>query len=305
MKQKRTKSILCTLLLPAFLLCACTTGEESLLPENKYPMTFTAAVDGLTESRATSDNTWDGGEEVAVQIGGEVKKYAVAADGGLTSTTPFYWQTATETKTVSAWYYGSKYDGNTPSSFTVKTDQSGDGYQQSDFLYAPAIGISFTDNPKRLTFYHQTARVVINVKQGSGNDAIQTNVDLITQVNIKGYLSGTYKLPTSNNTAGTWSSQSNSGSVISRQIATNSDCLKSYAALVIPQNISGQVFIIIKYNGHDFSYTPQTGQANLESGKQYTYTVTLKKNQLEVTVEDNGTSWDDTNSVEINPSERP
>ena len=75
MKQKRTKSTLFAFLLPVLLFSSCAPGEESGLSDGKYPMTFTAQVDGLTATRATSDNSWAGGEEVAIQIGGEVKKY--------------------------------------------------------------------------------------------------------------------------------------------------------------------------------------------------------------------------------------
>lgn len=77
------------------------------LPDGKYPMTFTAAVDGLTVTRTTTENSWEGGEEVAVQIGNTVKKYIVSADKKtLSSSDPFYWEKSDESKNVTAWHYG-------------------------------------------------------------------------------------------------------------------------------------------------------------------------------------------------------
>lgn len=93
-----------------FAFAACTDDDAddgTTLPDGKYPMAFTAGVDGLAATRATTDNTWTGGEEVAVQIGSEVKKYTAATNNTLSAAegvTPWYWQNTTETKTVSAWY---------------------------------------------------------------------------------------------------------------------------------------------------------------------------------------------------------
>ena len=97
----------------AALSCAALTAcsddtaaaDDGRLPDGQYPITLTATVEGQTATRATGDNTWAGTEEVALQVGGEVKKYTVAADGALTVTTPadpHYWTA----KTITVQYPG-------------------------------------------------------------------------------------------------------------------------------------------------------------------------------------------------------
>ena len=114
-------SLLCSLALLAASCSDLTDDDGTTLPDGKYPMTFTAQVDGLTQTRAaTADGQWSSGDAVAVQVqqqqpGGtpEVKQYTPAGSGnsGVTlqaasGVTPFYWQTSGETKSVSAWYLG-------------------------------------------------------------------------------------------------------------------------------------------------------------------------------------------------------
>lgn len=68
-----------------FVAVSCSEDDDAdnHLPAGTYPMTFTTAVDGLTAPRATTDNMWEGTEEVAIQIGNEVKKYKAASSGSL------------------------------------------------------------------------------------------------------------------------------------------------------------------------------------------------------------------------------
>lgn len=161
-------------MLAMFCIASCASDElnDRLLPEGKYPMSFTTAVEGQVPTRATTDNTWSGDEQVALAIGDEVKRYTpdnTGSPASLTSTNPFYWQTANERKTVRAWYCGAGYNAAQPTRLTVKTDQSGEGYKQSDFLYASPQEVTFSDrNGAKLTFKHLPAKVVIHLTNGNG-----------------------------------------------------------------------------------------------------------------------------------------
>ena len=53
-------------LLAASLLAACTQDEQPSLQGEM--LTFTASIEGGGLTRATVDNTWSGGETVALQI---------------------------------------------------------------------------------------------------------------------------------------------------------------------------------------------------------------------------------------------
>lgn len=324
-------SLLCSLALLAASCSDLTDDDGTTLPPGKYPMTFTAQVDGLTQTRAaTTDGQWSSGDAVAVQVqqqhsGGtpEVKQYTPAGSGnsGVTlqaasGVTPFYWQTSGETKSVSAWYLG---DGSAatgqshatavPVSWAVQSDQnasSGTGYQRSDFLYAPPTDISFKPSggaDNSLTFYHQTARVVINIV----NAEAATNTSAIQSVVIGDAtnlaLSGSYTAPTGEGaTAGTWipaTSGSDMGTITPKKLTApgtltgGETALASYTALVIPQQMKGRKFIAVSLaNGNTYYYTPtQDGDANLQSGKQHTYDITVKHGYLEVASATVGSAW--------------
>lgn len=301
------------------LVASCSTDETPAdrLPDGKYPLTFTTAVDEtadtrtmtatrtVTSTRATTDGTWrgDGSEKIAVQIADEVREYAAHGSGNsaqLTSDTPFYWQTSGETKDVCAWYYGTGYSGVLKSAWAVQSDQSragglveSEGYRQSDFLYAPVQPVSFRDESKELVFYHQTARVVIHiVKAEAANTATISEIKIGDQDNLA--LSGAYAAPTASNVhTGTWDVSGGSGSVTMGTILPNtlpvSDAgkyLASYTALVIPQKMSEKAnrkFIAVTLSdGNTYYYTPKDTDADLESGKEYTYNITVKYGYLEV-----------------------
>lgn len=306
MNMNRILQNLCTLAASLLMLAACTQDKLSdpsqgePLPEGKYPMTFSTAVDGLTMTRAaTADGLWSADDKIAVQVGSSVKQYTPTNISGniatLSSTSPFYWQSTADIS-VSAWYYGTGYSDIPPdgTSWAVQSDQSGDGYQKSDFLYTPARSIAFkpaagTDNG--LTFFHQTAKVVINIV----NKEAATNADAITNVVIGNNnniaLSGTYAALGTGQTAGTWSNHANMGTITPKSITAASDYLKSYAALVIPQDMDGKPFIAITLTTGDVClYTPQDGEAELKSGKQHTYNITVKGTELVVTTE-TSPSW--------------
>ena len=305
-KMKKLSISLCMACLTGIMAAGCTeeTDSDKRLPDGKYPMTFTAAVDGLTVTRTTTENSWEGGEEVAVQIGNTVKKYIVSADKKtLSSSDPFYWEKSDESKNVTAWHYGhgSIASGGinanaVPTSWSVKENQNEEeGYQKSDFLYAAPKSIKFSDTDKSLAFTHQTARVVINIKKAEA----ATETSSITKVTI-GYdnnlaLSGTYSVPTEGKATGTWDiSGGTMGTITPKDITASgsSDILKTYAALVIPQNMSEQKFIAVSLrDGNTYYYTPQGTDADLKSGTQYTYNITVKHDRLEVVTAGTNVEW--------------
>lgn len=309
-------------------LTACsddTTGDDSRLPDGEYPMTFTAAVDGLTVTRAgTADGEWTTTDHIAVQVsdaesGNGIKIYAPSGNGNnatLTSDDPFYWQSSDETKTVSAWYCG---DGTTasdggnakqvPTKWSVQDKQNGEGYQESDFLYAAPKDISFGDTDIPLKFTHQTARVVINIR----NAEAATEADVISSVVIGNLdnlaLSGNYTAPTeeSGTTTGAWTTDNeNMGTITPKDITSSgsSDILKTYAALVIPQNMFGRKFIAVTLKDNNtYYYTPGDTDADLKSGTQYTYNITVKHGYLEVvTVKTDGV-WGDGGEAKVESKE--
>lgn len=254
--------------------CSDVTDSDAL-PDGKYPMTFTAQVDGLTVTRATADNTWNGAEEVAIQIGGEIKKYTAANDGSLTiaeNGTPFYWQTTSDI-TVNAWY---PYSTTKPTiaELRVKANQSeNNNYLESDYLEAVDATVTF-NTPAALIFKHRTAKVVVTLKAGEGvTDVANAAVTFVNQTGVDG--GGTEVTPKTETIDG----------------------VTTYSALLIPQQMQGKLFIKVTVGGNNYYYTPKgVENGNLRAGYVDNYTITVKQNglsvvwqkgeQIEVTAED-------------------
>lgn len=303
-------------LLLVLLSSSCTKHADlpdNDLPDGKYPMTFASSVEEMPLAQAQANDTWTEGDVVAMKVGEEVKQYTAEANGTLSAGDPFYWKNSEETKTVTAWYCG---DGSTaanednadqvPASWAVQADQANsDGYKKSDFLYASEKSISFKGRESALPFYHQTARVVINIKNAeAATDATDIASVVIGDANNLA-LSGSYSPPGAGANLGTWAPVTGNpdmGTITPKDITADPTYLKSYAALVIPQDMKDKKFIAITLKGGiTYYYTPTGTDATLESGKEYTYNVTVKFGYLDVVkVEDTGGEWGSDGTKDVN-----
>lgn len=239
---------------------SCTDGMDdgNRLPDGSYPMTFTAAVDGQTATRATTDNSWAGNEAVAIQIGSDTKEYTVASNGSLSVAsggTPFYWQSTADI-TVNAWY---PYHNGTKPDVVVKANQSqAADYQASDYL--EAVNATVTFRKPELTFTHRTAKVVVTLQAGDGiTDVSNATVTFMNQTGVE-----------------------NNGNTVTPKVETNTNAT-TYTALLVPKQMQNQKFIKVTLGGYDYFYTPaNVDDANLTAGKKHIYTVTVNKSGLNV-----------------------
>lgn len=299
----RMHAVPSALLVAVALLAGCSQSDlpdTDRLPDGLYPITLTAAVEGQTVTRATVDNTWAGTEEVALQVGGEVKKYTVATDGVMTVEGGVqYW--TNKTMTVQAWHSPQGYSAIRPASFTVKADQntnSGAGYQQSDMLYtSQSITYNATTLPQ-LTFKHLPVKVVVNLSNGDGvteTDVQNATVTFINQALTSGAI-------TYDDAAGAAApvsvAQAAAGNVLTPKVSASatSGYQKTVEALLVPQQMQGRQFVKIMVGSgaaaRTYYYVPKDNAANLEHGNQYTYYITVKKEKLEVTAS-SSVSWTD------------
>ena len=298
------------------LLAGCTqdkladTSQGEMLPEGKYPMTFTVTgLKATATTRGTADGYWEGKEEVAVQVGDVVKKYVAVGSGESTTLQPadsddaFYWQNTNDTKQVSAWYLGTGYDATLTTKrwqWSVQSNQNDKGYQQSDFLYAPQTTCSF-GGTSSLTFSHKTAKVVINIrKYGVATD--DKDIESITirkalstgstaEKNGELKFSGFADSPYRDLTLCKLSVRNENVNFEANKPAETA--LASYKALVIPFDTTGPDFIEIKMKGYaPFKYKP-TVPDKWESGMQYTYNLTIKGDKVTATVTSTDMTWKD------------
>ena len=161
------------------------------------------------------------------------------------------------------------YDAS-PAQWEVKTNQSGVGYRQSDFLYASTLQYDFT-------FYHQTAKIVVHVRN-SGIVAEKTGLGM-TVGNGNIYIDGKLSGPTID--VYTWTPGDTQGTITpynlgQQPMSDGTTSLVSFGALVIPQTISeGQLLFSFTVDGQTYTYTVPTGGIAWENGKEYTYNVTI------------------------------
>ena len=283
------------------LLASCSTDEDdgTTLPDGKYPMTFTAQVDGLTATRATTDTdgktSWQAGDPVAISMdGGANHKQYKISNTGTDAMSPdgeaniLYWSKTQET--LAAWYpIGCTIGSGGGGSEVSITDQSSSFGTLENILHAPAKGYTYSSgNPVAFTFRHALAKVKVTLQKGDGME----NSDLSgATVTFMGSTAGTLGY-------GGMTGSGSNGSITPKTVTstTNGNSITTYTALLIPQQMQGEKFIKVTVGtsnaARDYYYTP-TGStdANLEAGKEYAYTITVKKTGLTVQVTDNGAAW--------------
>lgn len=241
------------------------------LPDGKYPLSLTATV-GTPQTRTGGKDQWQGGEAIAVSIGDYTGKYTMDANGNATAAgTPYYWQNTTPA-TVSAWYPYAEGQQ------TYDISDQSQGYAAFDFLYAETEG-SYK-SPVKLTFLHQMAKVSYTLVKGQGISDAELNAATVTFLGDK--------------------SVTVSGGKITAAPTSQTEEIKpchdapalSGSALMVPQDMTGKPLIKVSISGSNFIYTPGEGAANLQSGTHYIYTITVKKDGIEVNCPQ-GVEWTD------------
>lgn len=322
MKRKGLLQTAYTLTAVLLLAAGClpedfSGGQGEPLPEGKYPVTFTAT--GLSvapQTRATVDGEWATGNKIRIYSSDDgVRTYVPQDINGKTATleaangeTPFFWQNTGETKKMSAWYLGTEdATSSLPVSWSVQADQSADGYEKSDFLYAPERSIAYnpqTGTDNSLTFYHQVAKVVINIRNGGSILADASQIQSVSINNVK--LVGQFSVPASDSNYGlTVDRKESPGIITARKLAKPNDgidfglgndnllSLASYEALVIPQTVTqGDNFIGIEVNGTVFYYKAQVGKNKLKAGCIHHYNITVEGEQLEIGTVNSDINWE-------------
>lgn len=273
----------------ALVLAACTGDDDAAWPEGGVPLELYAAVEGYSsanaQTRATTENRWEGGEKVRLWISSSFSGPAqdvypsVDSDGKLIVN--LAWVSPDEKKVIQGVY---------PSvnivSFSVQADQSNEGYQDSDCMAAPYLRITVTSPDKTLVFRHVIAKVVVHLKAGNGvtGDELQRATVTFENLACKGG-----SIDFSNGTA----EQVTPGTdrITPNEVTPAADgYVRTVRALLLPQDMSKRKFVKIVIGGKTFYYTPATGEADFFSGKMYEYRLTVTSEGIEnIDVEGEGT----------------
>lgn len=282
-------------LVAALTLASCSQDElvdDNRLPEGKYPVVIQAT--GLQAvatpvSRATVDGNWQGViTPVAVQVDKmAARKYnevtASDADGYKTATLssdtdPFYWTSSGPINVTAWWPYSDIY----PEQPTVKADQDdADNFHASDLIRGELTGLTFADRNRPMTFFHQMAKVSVQLIAEDGVTFDEnTSVQLVNINYVK---------------------DDDENNVTTIKTYQPDDAAYTYLALLAPQTISGgSQFIQVSVGNDNFYYTP-TDDKQLEAGTAYTYTITVKADGSGIEVKEvkEGTWADSGNSETV------
>lgn len=275
----------------ALVLAACTGDDDAAWPEGGVPLELYAAVEGYSsanaQTRATTENRWEGGEKVWLRIEGvygmKEIRLEVDSDGKLIIDGD-WWRSPDEEKIIDGEYYNSQASA----SFSVQADQSNEGYQDSDYMFAPRICITVTSPDKTLVFRHVTAKVVVHLKAGNGVTDDELQRATVTFENLT-CTRGSVNL--SNGTA----EQVRPGTdhITPNEVTPAADgYVRTVRALLPPQNMWKQKFVKIVIGGKTFYYTPAAGEADFFSGKMYEYCLTVTSEGIKnIDMEEGGGTW--------------
>lgn len=242
---------------------------------------FTVQIEDF-DTKGTAMNSWDGGENVAVQavVDGiaEVRKYNVSAGGMLTAADGYSPFGFSESMAVSVWY---PFSEEVPGQWSVQSDQSDpENYQASDLLYAPEF--QAVDGNNDVVLFHQTAKVTVSLNV---SDGVTVSDVRIGKSNIA--LQGTFTAPVSGSAYGSWKSGLASGSIVPAEVNMDG-AAKCYQAMLIPQNLDEKTLIVVTLDdGTKLEYTPSMGAGDFSAGGNYEFDLTVYKDRLTVS------TWND------------
>lgn len=257
----------------ALWVAACTTDDDPAWHWDGMPLELYAAVQdyagtqGNAATRATTDGTWVGGEQVTFQVHDSVSiQYTDAyidVNGKLINSDHWrkgYWEK----------YIYAQYPWDSPTE--IQEDQRKEGYQSSDYMLAPQKRITISSPDKTLIFRHLPAKVVVHLKAGNGVTEQELKAATVTFENlnrtwsdIRNIDEGTIK-------------QVNPGTdrIIPNEVTPAADgYARTVRALFVPQNMSGRKLVKIAIGSRTFYYTPAAGEADFICGKMYEFSLTV------------------------------
>ncbi len=245
----------------AMALTACGSDDEILNDVqrgDRHPLQFTATVEDI-QTRVTSDNKWEDGDEIGVTISTDpnntIGQYALNADGTVKKVIKgVEWQ-GTESATVTAWYPYAE------SAIRKNISDQRNGYTDYEILSAKEQGSSAA--PVNLEFKHQMAKVRCRLKATYEGRDIS-----ISGATVK--FNSVFSIIVEN---GKVRKEEDYGEITPYEDSESG--VTTYTAMLPPQNITaGTEFIKITIGDKTVYYKP-TQDVTLEAGKSYNYNIKI------------------------------
>ena len=232
--------------------------------------------------------------QAATTTYGQPLTYTIGEDGSTMNGTQQYFPTSGNGVNIYAVYPSGKKSGET---FTIETDQSDDAnYKASDLMYGAPTGNATVARQKSavsINFKHLLSKVTVKLVSGKGTPSLDGAV-----VKLKGVKPSTTL--TASISGGSVSEANGDTKAITVMTATT-DAL-SGSAVIVPQTL-GTGFIevtlknggVLTSTGLKTSGSTDLNEVKLETGKAYTYTITVNLTGLDVS--SSIADWGDGSSV--------
>ena len=280
----------------AFGLSACSSDDQEQVNVNQTRINLKSQIAGTT-TRAElgiQHTSFDTGEDIFVQISitdatGNVEqdyapiKFTSAADGVLTPPANSYPYFPGDDRPIMVRalypYNWASQTTDIEQVFEVQANQAERSYyKRSDLMYAktpePVYKTSITDlNPYvTLTFKHKLSK--INVNLTSANQTLITNAR-VKLLNVK-------RKVNVNKVTGELAAEESVSLNPADEIllAGNAVNLTSSSAIIVPQTVPVGKFIEIKLSNNDIMTYKLFDPMTFESGKSYTYNITVTESGL-------------------------
>lgn len=287
--MKKTKlfglAFLATTICSSFSACS-NDAEEVLAQESEIKLTSE-----ITPSRVNSLDYQStqivSGQQIGVTITGAVgahenQPWSAGNNGVLNNIgEKVYW--GNESAIITAYHpYNKDWTFADANNFSVSTNQTANtNYLASDLLFAKLENQTKQENAVTLTFVHKLSKINVSLTS--------TDVDSEDLANATISICGTKVTTTFNPSTGEIGNATGDATEI---VAGENS--KTASAIIIPQMVNeGTKLIRVAISGKIYYYSLAEG-TTFTSGKSYTYTLTVKNKQLEVSAKMNITNWIDT-----------
>ena len=269
------------------LLNACSSGSGDVPEPTPTPTPTPTPVEKKiaislncgVSSRAT-DSNYENGDKIGLYVvnhtasgagtlqssGNHVNNVTFTFNGSAwSSASPVYWKDAATQADFYVYYPYATVSNVKSHTFRVKDNQSTvAAYKASEFLYGTAKNLTPTANAVSVTTYHSMSCAVIKLVAGDGF----TDKDL-ANANVALELHGLKTEASINLSTGEASPAGTAQTIV----PLKDD--KQYKAIVVPQTVSAEDFIVVKIDGT--SYTMSKENFTFVGGKRHTFTVKVSK----------------------------
>lgn len=290
----------------SFFLLACTSGAENGVDDEPTPPqpekpTVRIPIGISTYITRVTETAYESGDRIGLYVvnrnddgsHNELKPSGNYVDNmrytySYNTWTPdetVYWK---DDKTCADFYlyypYQAGHVNENPMVFKVEADQSDvNSYKKSDVIVGSTLNVAPSQTTVHIASKHVMSRVVIALKPGEGfTDASLAASDVKVTLNVPA-VSANIDLATGK----VEPIMNHDGESLTMTPMTPYKDGNVYRAIVVPQQVAQTNLIKVNVDGRDFLFSKAF---NFESGKSYTFNVTLAKESsgLNATI----TGWD-------------